>query len=113
MNTTAAGCGQPDCTAPLVARGRCRKHYMRWRRTHLNEVASPDDDPRMGWCKRLSELLSEAPDGMLSASEQDLITSMTFTAAASARGALPITPLIRAQMLHAAVDAITVEALAG
>ena len=24
-------CGEPGCNAPYVARGRCNKHYLRWR----------------------------------------------------------------------------------
>lgn len=68
-------------------------------------------DERTGFAQRHAALLSEAPEGLLSTAERDLLVSIVFTAAAAARGVIPITPAIRAQMLHAAVDAITAEAL--
>ena len=34
-------CDLPDCDAPFVARGKCRKHYMAWYRATPKEQRSP------------------------------------------------------------------------
>lgn len=104
--TVDAVCIEDDCESPQRARQRCGTHYQAWRRAHMNTVSAPDDDPRMGWCKRLADLLAEAPDAMFTKAECDLINVVAFTAAASARGVLPLTPEIRSATLYSAVDRI-------
>jgi hypothetical protein len=60
----------------------------------------------MGFAKRVTDLFNDAPDGLLTAADRELVTAVVFTAAANARGVIPITPAMRRELLHAAVDAL-------
>lgn len=106
-------CLEEGCDLPGKVRKRCGAHYQKWRRANLNSVGAPQDDPRMGFVQRHTALLDDAPDGLLSAAERDFLAWFVLTAAMAARGVIPITPEMRAQTLHGAVDAILKESVAG
>ncbi|OHT82794.1 hypothetical protein [Mycobacteroides saopaulense] len=101
-------CGTEGCNRDARARGRCNTHYHAWRREHLNIVKGLDDDPRIGFCNRLSDLLTQAPEGLLTEADHKLINAVALTAATAARGVIPITAELRRQLLHTAVDALDV-----
>lgn len=97
-------CIAEGCELDARARGRCNTHYHAWRREHLNIVKSIEDDPRIGFCNRLADLLTQAPEELLAEADCKLINAVALTAATAARGVIPITPELRRQLLHNAVD---------
>lgn len=99
-------CIEPGCDLAARARQRCGAHYQRWRRSNLNTIASRNEDPFEGFAARFVELLDEAPAGMFSPAERDLVVTLAFLSIAMARGVIPITVEIRGQVLQAAVDRI-------
>ena len=99
-------CIADGCDAEARARKRCIRHYHQWRRNELKIKGS--GDPRLGFCERLSEFLTEAPDGLLTDADRKLIVAVALTAATAARGIVPITPTLRRELLHSAVDALDV-----
>ncbi|AYM42042.1 MULTISPECIES: hypothetical protein [Mycobacteroides] len=101
-----ATCIADGCHEQARARKRCIRHYHQWRRSELKAHGS--SDPRLAFCERLSEFLDEAPDGLLTEADRRLTTAIALTAATAARGIVPITPELRRQLLHAAVDALDV-----
>lgn len=104
-----AACIEPGCELAARARQRCAAHYQRWRRANLNTVASRNEDPLEGFATRFVALLDEAPSGMFSPAERDLLAAAAFLSLSMARGAIPITPEIRSQVLQAAVDRVKAE----
>lgn len=103
-------CTVDGCDRPHKARGFCLPHYQQWRRDNLNTISGPADDPRMGFVERLTAFLGEAPEGLLTAEDRDLITGVALTAAMAARGVVPLTPEIRYDVLHRAVKRATIGA---
>jgi hypothetical protein len=100
-------CTRPGCNTPVRARGLCMMHYQRWRRQHLNTVADPQDDPSMGFVSRHGAFIEQqAPEGLLTAEDRELLTAVVLTAAYVQRGVLPITPEMRRELLHKTVDAL-------
>lgn len=104
-----AACIEPGCDLAPRARQRCAAHYQKWRRANLNTVASRNEDPFEGFATRFVELLDEAPSGMFSPAERDLLAAAAFLSLSMARSVIPITPEIRSQVLQAGVDRIKAE----
>lgn len=99
-------CIADGCDEEARARKRCIRHYHQWRRSELKTKGS--GDPRLAFCERLAEFLAESPDGLLTEPDRKLMIAIALTAATAARGIVPITPALRRQLLHTAVDALDV-----